>query len=215
MSTLRKILTYLLVLIIGVVLGRLSVQDTTDGSDDTRTDSQVNTPARDQEQNSSNISTIMWVQSNIVNVRSEPDLNAVIATLLYRGDTVRVLNTQNDWSEVRINRETNGWIYSELLSGQRVSPIPAVRVADTDFSVTEQNNLWWRYSYQVTLAVNRPTDDQVKMSIRFVNENGFELDDDITYIPRFEEAQEFIFRDTKLIDLPVAQDVDSIVVQLE
>ncbi|MBD3276228.1 MAG: SH3 domain-containing protein [Candidatus Marinimicrobia bacterium] len=211
----RKIVLLLLAFLAGFAAGRFSLpvnsseesMDAEQKKSITQTDTLSSHDPRFPE--------IRWVESNVVNVRSEPGLGAPVLDQLLRGDSVLVQDTTGEWSRIDLGNNMTGWIFSPLLADFKIPPLPAIQVGEAQQSVIEKNELWWRYSYQVTLVVNRPTRENKKVIIKFVDSDGFALDNDITYLPMFDRPQNHTIRDSKLIDLPLAEDVNSIIVSVE
>lgn len=61
-----------------------------------------------------NFETLHIVNVSAANVRAEPSIAAKRVAVLSMGTQVKVLKTQNDWTQIRANG-TTGWVASRLL----------------------------------------------------------------------------------------------------
>ncbi len=62
-------------------------------------------------QEPSQISTIISVDTDILNLRETPSLDAAILKKLSRGTQAKSLQSEGDWSEVQLDDGTKGWVY--------------------------------------------------------------------------------------------------------
>ncbi len=57
-----------------------------------------------------------YVNQNVVNLRSEPNLNSEVLSQLNKNTSVTVLNQRGDWYQVKTSGQNEGWIAGWLLS---------------------------------------------------------------------------------------------------
>lgn len=207
----KYVLVLLLVFGIGFVLGRISVDEPVREVQQTTRQAET-APVEEAEADEDRT---MWIANTVVNIRAHPGLDAEIAGRLFQGDSIRVTGQDGEWSAITMDEDSTGWVFTPLLSDTRVDPLPAVQTGSTRYSVTEKNPLWWRYSYQVDLTVYRSTSQQWKVTVRFVNDEGFELDTDIVYTPMFDRAQQYTIRENTLVDMPLAERIAGMVVDVQ
>lgn len=79
---------------------------------------------------------IRYVSEPDVEIHAEPHASSAVLTTYRFGETVTVLDTEGEWSEVRLELERSGWVPSASLSTDRQeqtaadgSPVPRFRVA--------------------------------------------------------------------------------------
>lgn len=79
---------------------------------------------------------IRYVSEPGVEIHAEPRSSSAVLTTYRFGETVTVLDTEGEWSEIRLELERSGWVPSALLSAERQeqtaadgSPVPRFRVA--------------------------------------------------------------------------------------
>lgn len=199
----------------GFVTGKLTNNDSTEirtTENSSNTDNQVTISTYNR---SSVTESVMWVEGNIMNIRQRPQLSAAIVGKRYRGDTVTVVNTTSQWSEIRINGTDTGWIFTPLLSDEWIEPGPPILVDNLEFKVTGKNDIWWQFSYNVGISILKPLENTRKVVVTFLDSDGFALDNDISYIYGITDGQQFVLRNEAHVDMPLASRVDSLAVMIQ
>lgn len=210
-----KFIFIIFVFIVGFVLGRYSVFQSQERM---VSDESVQTGKQkivDEQKRNITEAKIMWVRSDVVNVRQKPDLSAPVLDRRFKGDTVTVLDTAGTWSKIDLNGFATGWVFSPLLTPDNVPPAPALQVENAQYKIVDKNDIWWRYSYRVQILVNRPLSGARKVVIEFLDSDGFELDNAISYLSGINHRQQYVLRDETTIDLPLASRIASIKVAFE
>lgn len=67
-------------------------------------------------QGAKNDTRIYYVNQNVVNLRSEPNLNSSVLAQLNKNTSVTVNNQQGDWYQITTNDKREGWIAGWLIS---------------------------------------------------------------------------------------------------
>ena len=86
---------------------------------------------------------------------------------------------------------------------------PAFEVLNATAKVTEQNDMWWRYGYRLTVRNNGIDDDPQSFEIQFLDGDGYVIDTKPVRAVIKSGATEIITGDT-LIDLPGAARVSKL-----
>lgn len=86
----------------------------------------------------------------------------------------------------------------------------AVEIIDVSTKVTEQNSVWWKYAWVLTLKNNTDRDRTVTAELKWVDADGFVIDSDTEYSLTIPAGEEKTFNDFALVSTPGASDVDSI-----
>ena len=73
-------------------------------------------------------SKIGKVNATILNVRSIPSLKGDIVSRLENGEEVKVISTQDDWTEIQLKNQEKAWVASRYLEieGQKTQPIVTI-----------------------------------------------------------------------------------------
>lgn len=90
----------------------------------------------------------------------------------------------------------------------------AIEIVDISTRVTESNSVWWKYAWNLTLKNNTDRDRTVTAEIKWVDADGFVVDDDTAYSLVVPANSEKTFNDYQLIDTSVAPDVEGIKAQV-
>lgn len=90
----------------------------------------------------------------------------------------------------------------------------AIEIVDISTRVTEQNSVWWKFAWNLTLKNNTDRDRTVTAEIKWVDEEGFVVDNDTAYSLVVPANSEKTFNDFQLINTPVAPNVDGIKAQV-
>lgn len=86
----------------------------------------------------------------------------------------------------------------------------AVEIIDISTKVTEQNSVWWKYAWNLTLKNNTDRDKSVRAEIKWVDVDGFVVDSHTEYSLTVPAGEEKMFNDFALVSTPGASDVDGI-----
>jgi hypothetical protein len=86
----------------------------------------------------------------------------------------------------------------------------AVEIIDISTKVTEQNSVWWKYAWNLTLKNNTNKDKSVRAEIKWVDTDGFVVDSHTEYSLSVPAGEEKTFNDFALVSTPGASDVDGI-----
>ena len=86
--------------------------------------------------------------------------------------------------------------------------IPQWESSDLKYKVTEKNQVWWKFAWQVTLKNNTAYKIQFFVDVYFLDEDGFIIDDDIEALT-IPPGGTAIVRGAALIDTEIAPLVDS------
>lgn len=58
---------------------------------------------------------------------------------------------------------------------------PRIEIADLQYGVTEQNDMWWRYAWTARLKNNTARDRSVSVEVKFLTAEGLKVDSDRQY----------------------------------
>ena len=86
----------------------------------------------------------------------------------------------------------------------------AVEIVDISTKVTEQNSVWWKYAWNLTLKNNTDRDKSVRAEIKWVDADGFVVDSHTEYSLPVPAGEEKTFNDFSLVSTPGASDVGGI-----
>ena len=79
-----------------------------------------------------------------------------------------------------------------------------------NYEITEKNPAWWKFSWQATLKNNTTSTVDFFINVKFLDQEGFVVDDDIVNPPVFGPGEQRDIRGFALIDIDVAPDVYNI-----
>lgn len=102
--------------------------------------------------------------------------------------------------------------------GSSLPPIPTTKVVDVlsaTMRVTESNNTWWKYAYKVDLRNNRNETALIVLKVKFLDREGFVIDEHRNYKVVVPAGQKTSISDFKLIDAKVAGNVRRITAEWE
>jgi hypothetical protein len=85
-----------------------------------------------------------------------------------------------------------------------------VEVVDISTKVTEQNSVWHKYAWNLTLKNNTDRDKTISADIQWVDAEGFVIDSHTEYSLSVPAGQEKTFTDFVLISVPGATNVESV-----
>lgn len=95
-----------------------------------------------------------------------------------------------------------------------VSPSPTIiknwEITNLKYTVTEKNEIWWRFSWQLSLKNNTSSIVDFFVNVSFLDRNGFIIDDDIAYPPEFAPKERRTIKGYALIDAELAPNVKGI-----
>jgi len=91
------------------------------------------------------------------------------------------------------------------------SPTPTIvenwKIYNIRYQVTEKNDTWWKFSWQLTLKNNTSSIVNFLVNVNFVDRNGFIIDDDINNPPEFTPKEQRTIKGYALIDAELAPNV--------
>lgn len=90
-----------------------------------------------------------------------------------------------------------------------------VEVVNVSTKVTEQNSVWWKYAWILTLKNNTDRERSVTAVLKWVDVDGFVVDSDTEYSLTIPAGEEKTFNDFKLVSTPGASDVNGIQAELK
>ena len=76
-----------------------------------------------------------------------------------------------------------------------------------DYSVTEKNNSWWKYSWKLTLDNNTSSVVDFVVKVKFLNISDYIIDDDLEAPPSFAPHERRVITGYALIDSELAPSV--------
>ena len=97
---------------------------------------------------------------------------------------------------------------------QPVVPPPSPKVIwvlwGLNYEITEKTPGWWKFSWQATLKNNTTSTVDFFIYVKFLDQEGFVVDDDIVNPPVFESGEQRDIRGFALIDIDIAPNVYNI-----
>lgn len=79
-----------------------------------------------------------------------------------------------------------------------------------NYEITEKTPAWWKFSWQATLRNNMTSTVDFFINVKFLDQEGFVVDDDIVNPPVFGPGEQRDIRGFVLIDIDIAPDVYNI-----
>ena len=100
----------------------------------------------------------------------------------------------------------------DLQKAVEVANAPDVEVVDgsASFRVQERNNVWWKFAYRFELRNNADREQSVDVEIKFVDSDGYEVDDARAYDITIPANGTTVHSDSTLIDTSEARSVTGI-----
>jgi hypothetical protein len=90
---------------------------------------------------------------------------------------------------------------------------PDLEFAEIDTRVTEQNRVWWKYAWKVSVKNLTDRPQSIDLKIKWIDADGFEVDSTREYNLRVPASQEETFDGAEMIQLPSAKQIDGIEVE--
>jgi uncharacterized protein YcfL len=90
----------------------------------------------------------------------------------------------------------------------------SIEIVDVSTKVTEQNSVWWKYAWVLTLKNNTNRDRSVTAELKWVDADGFVVDSATEYSLTIPAGEEKTFNDFALISTPGSADVEGIQAEL-
>jgi len=90
----------------------------------------------------------------------------------------------------------------------------SIEIMDVSTKVTEQNSVWWKYAWVLTLKNNTTRDRSVTAELKWVDADGFVVDSATEYSLTIPAGEEKTFNDFALISTPGSADVEGIQAEL-
>jgi|AntRauTorckE6833_2_1112554.scaffolds.fasta_scaffold56164_1 hypothetical protein len=95
------------------------------------------------------------------------------------------------------------------------SQTEAVEIVDISTKVTEQNNVWWKYAWNLTLKNNTDREKSVRAEIKWLDAEGFVVDSHTEYSLSVPAGEEKIFSDFALVSTPGASNIEGIKAEIQ
>lgn len=92
--------------------------------------------------------------------------------------------------------------------------VKEIEILKIDNKATEKNDVWWRYSWLVTLKNTTIRTVPIEINLKWVDENKLVLDDNVERV-RLEAGETKTFNDFELIDVQTAPNVKDLQVELK
>lgn len=122
-------------------------------------------------------------------------------------DTESIAQTGNVVSD--INTEQPATTAQESQPEQK-----SIEIVDVSTKVTEQNSVWWKYAWVLTLKNNTNRERSVTAELKWVDADGFVVDSATEYSLAIPAGEEKTFNDFALISTPGSADVEGIQAEL-
>lgn len=116
--------------------------------------------------------------------------------------------TTKDGDAAAFFRAVTNAAYQSRTERPRPMTLPGAQPLSVRWQFTEQNNVWWRCSYQL---LPPPGARSKRIKIQFLDAQGFELD----YATHYDVAGGFTISSSKLIDSDVAPRVKSVIAKYD
>ncbi len=144
-----------------------------------------------------------------VNVREGRGTNFDALTTLRSGESVQVDSLVGGWFRVFRAGERIGYASASVLHD---GPIPASQfeVADISTRITEKNDTWWRFAWQMKIRNTGSRSLSLDATIEFQDKDGFVVDQDDQYNLFVAAGEEKTFTGFQLIRMPGAADVEKV-----
>lgn len=83
-------------------------------------------------------------------------------------------------------------------------------ISNSRYTITEKNDSWWKFSWQLTLKNNTSSIVNFFVTVNFIDRNGFIIDDDMENPPEFGPKERRTIKGYVLIDTELAPNVKDI-----
>lgn len=83
-------------------------------------------------------------------------------------------------------------------------------LSNARYKIIEKNDMWWKFSYQVTVKNNTSYVVKFFITVNYLDQQGYIVDDSLANPPEFEPREQRTVRGYCLIDTEIAPDVRSI-----
>lgn len=100
-------------------------------------------------------------------------------------------------------------------SSEPTSTQPILDIVSIDTKVTEQNSVWWKYSWIFKVKNNSDRDHVVNAHLEWLDKEGYVVETALEYSLTIPANQEKTFSGYELIDIQVAPTVGGIQVNLK
>jgi hypothetical protein len=128
---------------------------------------------------------------------------------------IATLTTENAKLEAKISTLIAENDRLDTLIASLLTPAPnTIEVVSITYKVTEKNNSWWRYSWQLTVRNTTPMQHVFDGEVKFLDSGGFELDYSRIYDAVVGPDSEVTITESDLIDIDVAPAVASVVAKV-
>ena len=95
-----------------------------------------------------------------------------------------------------------------------ISPSPSVienwEISNLRYTVIEKNDMWWKFSWQLSLKNNTSSIVNFFLAVNFLDRNGYIIDDDLENPPQFAPKEQRVIKGYALIDTDLAPDVKDV-----
>lgn len=91
-----------------------------------------------------------------------------------------------------------------------ISPAKTFEIVSVDGKVTERNDVWWKYAWQLTLHNTTESPVVVDATIEFADKDGFPVDDDREYGLSIEAGETKTFTGYTLVETSVAPNIERV-----
>ena len=83
-------------------------------------------------------------------------------------------------------------------------------ITNLKYTVTEKNEIWWKFSWQLSLKNNTSSIVDFFVNVSFIDRNGFIIEDDVANPPEFAPKERRTIKGYALIDTELAPNVKDI-----
>ena len=139
-------------------------------------DASIKTPSARSRDNS--VYKYFYVQSKRLNVREFPSTSSKVVKTLDYSDKVLVyeLDSTRKWGEV-----VSGWIFMDLVDEERPPYLPDLEIVDMSVKAVDRDYGYTDYSWLVKVTNNTGSNRKFSCSVKFLDDQGFELASDYGY----------------------------------